>query len=141
MWFFWIIAFSEGWNVPNSYFQSPKNCKNGIFWSFAILQNWFHVKSQWQENAEFSTLCNSHLIDLTKFFKYEKKLPQIVDLPYFCELRTAEKAIFDNSISYEFWNGDFILVNFSCDESHKITSIIFTFHDSPKSCNSKISGT
>ena len=31
--------------------KSPKLFKNGSFWPSEISQNWFHVKSEWQENC------------------------------------------------------------------------------------------
>ena len=38
-------------------FRTHKAAKRR-FWNFSILQNWFHVKSMWQENPEISTLCS-----------------------------------------------------------------------------------
>ena len=52
-----IFVFSEGWNLPKTKIQRPWNCKNGIFLNFYIIENWFHVNSEWYKNADFSTLC------------------------------------------------------------------------------------
>ena len=32
--------------------ESPKNGKNGSFETSTIAKNWFHVKSEWQENLD-----------------------------------------------------------------------------------------
>ena len=39
----------------------PQNCQNGYFSNFWNPKNRFHVKSEWQENPEISTLCKQSL--------------------------------------------------------------------------------
>ena len=34
----------------------------GSFWSSEISQNWFHIKSEWQKNPQFSTVCASKIL-------------------------------------------------------------------------------
>ena len=69
---FWFYYFenSQESNVSKSWCQSPQNCKNGIF-DFDILQNWFHVKSEPLENAEFFSLWVWNCI----VWKFENFLP------------------------------------------------------------------
>ena len=38
--------------------MEPQKWQKWYFWNFYILQNWFHVKSDWQKNPEISTLWN-----------------------------------------------------------------------------------
>ena len=40
--------------------SEPTKWQKGQFFNFYILQNWFHVKSEWQNNSEISTLCSLH---------------------------------------------------------------------------------
>ena len=60
---FWVKKLLKGWFheffwakaviYSNQYFRAPEMAKKGIFY---ILQNCFHVKSDWQKNADFSIL-------------------------------------------------------------------------------------
>ena len=62
-------------------FLEQLNGKNSRFRNFQILQNWFHVKYDWQKNPELSTLCNffnnvPHLaaLDLRSIFSFFHKV-------------------------------------------------------------------
>ena len=47
---FWRLKFTQ---IKNS---EPLKLQKWHFLNFYILQNWFHVKFEWQKNAEISTL-------------------------------------------------------------------------------------
>ena len=57
----WILILINSWSFLRpklaklSNFTAPKMAKMAVY-KFQIIQNWFHVKSQWLKNAESSTL-------------------------------------------------------------------------------------
>ena len=70
-----FLTFSSV-KFPKVKIQSPWNCWNGSFWPSEINQNWFHVKSEWQENCQNSTMwgnnyaqCGNHRNLLPHFFE------------------------------------------------------------------------
>ena len=57
---FWFYAFLQFWKDEIDQInkiQSAENCKNSIFRTSALQQNWFHAKSEWRKNPEISSLC------------------------------------------------------------------------------------
>ena len=61
-------AFMQFWKAENyqiNNIQSLWNCKKRQFLNFWVLQNWFHVKSQWQKNPDIYTLCREAFLEFT----------------------------------------------------------------------------
>ena len=61
--------------LPKIKIQSLQNCWNSIFWPSEITWNWFHIKSEWQENCYILTLRNIYNQ------KFPTRLPRSVVLP------------------------------------------------------------
>ena len=86
----WIFNFWDFWHFQVLNFSTNKNAKlpkNDSFWPCEISQNWFHVKSEWQEK-----LLNFH----TVLLKYEigVRLSISVHFPHICRtLWSVQKSV------------------------------------------------
>ena len=51
-----MFAFSEGWSLPKSKISEAQKLLKEHLLNFYRLQNWFHVKYEWQIKCEIPTL-------------------------------------------------------------------------------------
>ena len=66
--FLFFVTFSSV-KFPKNQNSKPSKWLNGNFWCFIINSNWFHVKSEWQENWKCPRCENI----ICRWFSFQKK--------------------------------------------------------------------
>ena len=84
-----------------------RNGKKGSFRTSKISQNWFHVKSEWQENPEISTLCSTNFRFYVKSIYDEFtvwKSEKITQWKKFRQINFLANSLVKSLISQNFWS-------------------------------------